>query len=126
MSLKFVWPAPAPRSVLSTTSSLPTPVRRATAASSRTVGTYNPMLAKDRDKRVVLDTERAQHWLSVGAQPTDRVCASSTLPACEARARATTRTRRARQKAQERAEPRAASRSSAPAQARAEEASRAE
>lgn len=36
------------------------------------IGTYNPMLAED-DKRVVLNTERAQHWLSVGAQPTDRV-----------------------------------------------------
>ncbi|GAA0444399.1 MULTISPECIES: 30S ribosomal protein S16 [Sphingomonas] len=37
------------------------------------VGTYNPLLAKDDEKRVVLDTERAKHWLSVGAQPTDRV-----------------------------------------------------
>jgi small subunit ribosomal protein S16 len=37
------------------------------------IGTYNPMLAKDDEKRVVLDTERAKHWLSVGAQPTDRV-----------------------------------------------------
>ena len=37
------------------------------------IGTYNPMLAKDDEKRVVLDAERAKHWLSVGAQPTDRV-----------------------------------------------------
>lgn len=37
------------------------------------VGTYNPMLAKDSADRVVLVTERVQHWLSVGAQPTDRV-----------------------------------------------------
>ena len=37
------------------------------------IGTYNPMLAKDDEKRVVLDTERAKHWLAVGAQPTDRV-----------------------------------------------------
>ncbi|MFV1919312.1 30S ribosomal protein S16 [Sphingomonas sp. MJ1 (PH-R8)] len=37
------------------------------------VGTYNPLLAKDDEKRVVLDTGRAKHWLSVGAQPTDRV-----------------------------------------------------
>lgn len=36
------------------------------------IGTYNPMLPKDA-QRVVLNTERAQHWLSVGAQPTDRV-----------------------------------------------------
>ena len=37
------------------------------------IGVYNPMLAKDDEKRVVLDAERARHWLSVGAQPTDRV-----------------------------------------------------
>lgn len=37
------------------------------------VGTYNPMLPKDSAQRVTLVTERLQHWLSVGAQPTDRV-----------------------------------------------------
>jgi small subunit ribosomal protein S16 len=37
------------------------------------IGTYNPLLAKDSPERVKLDTERAQHWLGVGAQPTDRV-----------------------------------------------------
>jgi small subunit ribosomal protein S16 len=37
------------------------------------IGTYNPLLAKDDAKRVVLDGDRAKHWLSVGAQPTDRV-----------------------------------------------------
>ncbi|MBU3078364.1 30S ribosomal protein S16 [Sphingomonas quercus] len=37
------------------------------------IGTYNPMLAKDDEKRVIVDAERARHWLSVGAQPTDRV-----------------------------------------------------
>ncbi|WEJ58361.1 30S ribosomal protein S16 [Devosia sp. FJ2-5-3] len=37
------------------------------------IGTFNPLLAKDDEKRVVLNTERAQHWVSVGAQPTDRV-----------------------------------------------------
>jgi small subunit ribosomal protein S16 len=37
------------------------------------IGTYNPLLAKDDEKRVVLNAERAKHWLSVGAQPTDRV-----------------------------------------------------
>ena len=36
------------------------------------VGNYDPMLADD-SKRVNLLTERVQHWLSVGAQPTDRV-----------------------------------------------------
>jgi len=37
------------------------------------LGTYNPLLAKDDAKRIVLDGDRAKHWLSVGAQPTDRV-----------------------------------------------------
>src|SRR5690606_4178027 len=37
------------------------------------IGSYNPLLAKDNPERVKLDTERAAHWLSVGAQPTDRV-----------------------------------------------------
>jgi small subunit ribosomal protein S16 len=36
------------------------------------IGTYDPKLT-DTSKRVNLITERAQHWLSVGAQPTDRV-----------------------------------------------------
>ncbi|MEO1207899.1 MAG: 30S ribosomal protein S16, partial [Pseudomonadota bacterium] len=37
------------------------------------VGSYNPMLPKDSGERVKLDIERCKHWLSVGAQPTDRV-----------------------------------------------------
>src|SRR4029453_8940882 len=37
------------------------------------VGTYNPLLAKDSPDRVKLDTDRITHWLSVGAQPSDRV-----------------------------------------------------
>ncbi|MEM1047155.1 MAG: 30S ribosomal protein S16 [Pseudomonadota bacterium] len=37
------------------------------------VGTYNPLLPKDNEERVTLKTERIQHWLSVGAKPTDRV-----------------------------------------------------
>ena len=37
------------------------------------IGSYNPLLAKDDANRVVLNVERAKHWLSVGAQPTDRV-----------------------------------------------------
>ena len=36
------------------------------------IGNYDPMLADD-SKRVTLNAERATHWLSVGAQPTDRV-----------------------------------------------------
>ena len=37
------------------------------------IGNYNPLLGKDDEKRIVLDAERAKHWLGVGAQPTDRV-----------------------------------------------------
>jgi small subunit ribosomal protein S16 len=37
------------------------------------IGTYNPLLPKDSAERVKLDTDRAAHWLSVGAQPSDRV-----------------------------------------------------
>jgi len=37
------------------------------------IGTYNPMLSKESGERVQLNEERAKYWLSVGAQPTDRV-----------------------------------------------------
>ncbi len=37
------------------------------------IGTHNPMVAKDHPDRLHLDLERAKHWLSVGAQPSDRV-----------------------------------------------------
>jgi small subunit ribosomal protein S16 len=37
------------------------------------IGSYNPMLAKDSPDRVKILEDRAKHWLSVGAQPTDRV-----------------------------------------------------
>lgn len=37
------------------------------------VGTYNPLLPRDHAERIVLNMERIKHWLSVGAQPTDRV-----------------------------------------------------
>jgi small subunit ribosomal protein S16 len=37
------------------------------------IGTFNPLLAKDNEGRVVLNAERATHWVGVGAQPTDRV-----------------------------------------------------
>ena len=37
------------------------------------IGSYYPLLAKDDANRVQIDADRAKHWLSVGAQPTDRV-----------------------------------------------------
>ena len=37
------------------------------------IGTFNPLLAKDHKDRLTLDLDRAKHWLSVGALPSDRV-----------------------------------------------------
>ncbi len=37
------------------------------------VGTYDPMLKKDNPERIKLNEERCKYWISVGAQPTDRV-----------------------------------------------------
>ena len=58
------------------------PVYRIVVADSRAardgkyierLGTYNPLLPKDSGERVKLDTDRAAHWLKVGAKPSDRV-----------------------------------------------------
>ncbi|MGB5837298.1 MAG: 30S ribosomal protein S16 [Albidovulum sp.] len=37
------------------------------------LGTYNPLLPKDSEERVNMNMERVQHWLGLGAQPTDRI-----------------------------------------------------
>jgi len=37
------------------------------------VGTYNPMLDRGHKDRVVLKPERIQHWIKMGATPSDRV-----------------------------------------------------
>ena len=37
------------------------------------LGTYNPMLDRGHAERITLKQERIQHWLGVGARPTDRV-----------------------------------------------------
>ena len=37
------------------------------------IGTFNPLLPRTAPERLMLDQERAQHWLKSGAQPTDRV-----------------------------------------------------
>lgn len=37
------------------------------------IGTYNPLLPRDSEERIKLDTNRVKHWLSHGALPTDRV-----------------------------------------------------
>jgi small subunit ribosomal protein S16 len=73
------------------------------------IGAYNPLLAKDDPKRVVLDTERAKHWLSVGAQPTDRVARFLDAAGLKERAaRSNPKKAEPGEKAKERAEERAA------------------
>jgi small subunit ribosomal protein S16 len=37
------------------------------------LGTYNPMLPKDDENRVNLNSERIQYWVGNGAKPSDRV-----------------------------------------------------
>ncbi len=37
------------------------------------IGTYNPLVADSNENRITLNKERAEHWLSVGARPSDRV-----------------------------------------------------
>ena len=37
------------------------------------LGTYNPLLGETDEKRVTINKERIEHWLSVGAQPTEKV-----------------------------------------------------
>jgi small subunit ribosomal protein S16 len=37
------------------------------------LGTYNPMLDKGHADRVVLKPERIEHWMKVGALPSERV-----------------------------------------------------
>ncbi|MEO1311646.1 MAG: 30S ribosomal protein S16 [Pseudomonadota bacterium] len=37
------------------------------------LGTYNPLLNKDDEKRVQFDSEKVKAWLDKGAKPTDRV-----------------------------------------------------
>ncbi len=36
------------------------------------LGTYNPLLEDDNKDKIVLKKDRAEYWLSVGAEPTER------------------------------------------------------
>ncbi|MDD2839523.1 MAG: 30S ribosomal protein S16 [Rickettsiales bacterium] len=38
-----------------------------------TIGTFNPLLADDSKDKIVLKKDRAEYWLSVGAEPTERM-----------------------------------------------------
>ena len=72
------------------------------------IGSYNPLLAKDDEKRIVLDAERAKHWLGNGAQPTDRVARFLDLAGVRERtARNNPKKAEPGEKAKERAEERA-------------------
>jgi small subunit ribosomal protein S16 len=37
------------------------------------IGTFNPLLADSDPKRFIINEERVKYWLSVGAQPSDRI-----------------------------------------------------
>ncbi|MCE7797062.1 30S ribosomal protein S16 [Sphingobium sufflavum] len=72
------------------------------------IGSYNPLLAKGDEKRVVIDVERAKHWVSVGAQPTDRVARFLDVAGVKERpARSNPNKAEPGQKAKDRAEDRA-------------------
>jgi small subunit ribosomal protein S16 len=92
------------------------------------IGTYNPLLGKDDEKRVILDTERAKHWLANGAQPTDRVARFFDAAGVKERAARSNPNKgepgeKAKERAQERADKAAAAAeaAAAPAEAPAEE-----
>jgi len=73
------------------------------------IGSYNPLLAKDDANRVIIDADRAKHWLSVGAQPTDRVARFLDAAGVKERAaRSNPKRGEPGDKAKERAEERAA------------------
>ncbi len=73
------------------------------------LGTYNPLLPKDSEDRIKMDVERIKHWLSEGAQPTDRIArfleAAGVL---EGKARNNPNKAKPGKKAEERAEEKAA------------------
>jgi small subunit ribosomal protein S16 len=87
------------------------------------VGTYNPLLAKDSPERVKLDSDRISHWLSVGAQPSDRVARFLDAAGIKERAaRSNPKKGEPGEKAKERAEERASKQAEAAEAAAAAEA----
>ncbi|MDI3336565.1 30S ribosomal protein S16 [Defluviimonas aestuarii] len=93
------------------------------------LGTYNPLLPKDSEDRVKMDMERVQHWLSKGAQPTDRIARMLEAAGVKEKAtRANMKKAEPGDKAKKRAEEKAAKSAkaseaaAAPAEAPAEEA----
>ncbi|BAI95890.1 hypothetical protein Sj15T_02250 [Sphingobium sp. TA15] len=91
------------------------------------IGSYNPVLPKGDEKRVVLDVERAKHWVAAGAQPTDRVARFLDAAGVKERAaRNNPKKAEPGQKAKERAEDRAAKAAEAAEAAEAAKAAAAE
>lgn len=86
------------------------------------LGTFNPLLAKDNASRVVLNAERAKHWLSVGALPSERVNSLFAEAGLTRKADVTGKPQKTRKKADKlsRAEKRAAAEAEAKAAAEAE------
>ena len=37
------------------------------------LGSFNPLLPKEKKERIIIEPERVKHWLSKGARPTTRV-----------------------------------------------------
>src|SRR5699024_3690938 len=97
------------------------------------LGTYNPLLPRDSEDRVKMNVERVQHWLELGAEPSDRIArmleAAGLRPA---KTRANAKKGTPGEKATKRAEERAASAkaaeeaATAPAEAEGETAAPAE
>ena len=73
------------------------------------LGTYNPLLPKTDERRVVMNMERVQYWLGQGAQPSDRVSRFlEAAGAMEKKERANLKKGEPGQKAKDRAEEKAA------------------
>ncbi len=77
------------------------------------LGTYSPLLPKDSEDRVKMNMERVQHWLDMGAKPTDRIArmleAAGVLPAStRSNPQRAEPGEKARQRAEEKAEAAAA------------------
>jgi small subunit ribosomal protein S16 len=86
------------------------------------IGSYNPLLPQGDEKRIVIDGERAQHWLKVGALPTDRVArmfGAKGLGATPAVPANQTKKNQPKAKAQERMKAAAEAAGGAPAEAEA-------
>lgn len=98
------------------------------------LGSYNPMLPRDDQNRVVLNAERIKHWLANGAQLSDRVAIFAgkagiiNMPAQKSNPNKAKPKAKALERAKEKAEKAAAAAeaANAPAEAPAEEAPAAE